>query len=277
MARALAQEHPGAAQPPAQWTGAGIGTQIAVLTGKSLRKLVTDPKLLIFSVLQPLVLLLLFGQVFTSVATTPHFPDGVGYIEFLVPAILVTTSMQSALMSGVGLNEDIKNGVVARFRSMPIWLGSVLVARSVFDVARAAVRLLVLLVLATVLFGFSPAGGVPGVLAAVVLALLIGFALAWIFMAIACWLRNAEAMQGVGFLVMFPLMFASNALVPTAGLPGWLQVIAHANPMSYGIDASRHLMWGQPAGTSVLASVGTSAVLAVVAAVVAERGFRRPQ
>lgn len=138
------------------WRGTGVATQILVLSEKSLRRLVTDPKLLLFSVLQPLILLLLFGQIFNSISKTPDFPAGVSYIDFLVPAIMVNTAMQSALLSGTGLNEEIKNGMVARFRTLPIWLGSVLVARSVFDLARGAIRLALMVLLAVALFGFSP-------------------------------------------------------------------------------------------------------------------------
>lgn len=255
--------------------GAGVATQIAVLSQKSLSKLVTDPKMLLFSVVQPLILLVLFGQIFNSIADTPNFPPGVSYIDFLVPAILVNTAMQSALLSGVGLNEDIRNGMIARFRSMPIWLGSVLIARSVFDLVRGTVRQVMLVVLAVALFGFSPAGGVAGVLGAMALALVIGWALGWTFIALACWLRNAEAMQGIGFLLMFPLMFASSAFVPVGNLPGWVRVVAVVNPMTYGVDAARSLCLDRPALSASLATVGICAVIAAVAAALAVRGFRR--
>lgn len=158
-----------------EWRGTNVATQISVLTEKSLRKLVIDPKLLLFSVLQPLILLVLFGQIFSSIANTPNFPQGVSYIDFLVPAILVNTAMQSALMSGVGIQEDIKNGVIARLRTLPIWLGSVLIARSLFDLSRGAIRQVILVVLAFVLFGFSPRGGLPDVFGAVLLSLVIGW------------------------------------------------------------------------------------------------------
>jgi ABC-2 type transport system permease protein len=259
-----------------QWRGAGIPAQVLVLTEKSLRKLVTDPKLLVFSVVQPLILLVLFGQIFSSIAATPDFPPGVTYIDFLVPAILVTTAMQSALLSGVGFNEEIKNGMVARLRSLPIWLGSVLVARTLFDLARSGIRQVALVLLAVGLFGFSPAGGVAGVLGALALALLIGWALGWIFLALACWLRNAEAMQGFGFVLMFPLMFASSAFVPLDGLPEWVRVVAVVNPMTYGVDAARSLSLGEPALASALTALVICSVIALGGAVLAVRGFRRP-
>jgi ABC-2 type transport system permease protein len=259
------------------WHGASIGTQIMVLAGRSLRAVVRDPRMVIFSLLQPLVMLLLFSQIFRSIADTPSFPHGVGgYINYLMPAILVNTAMGSAIQSGVGLVTDMKNGVLARFRSLPIALGSVLVARSVSDVVRTAVQLLLMLVFGTVLFGFNPAGGVLGVLAAWALGLLVGWALGWIFLAAAAWLRNAEIMQMVGFLLMFPLMFASSAYVPVTGLPGWLQAVAKVNPMTSAVNAARDLALNLPVGNGVLVALLASVILASVGSTLAVIGFRRP-
>lgn len=258
------------------WRGTNVATQVVILTGRSLRAIIRDPRMIIFSLLQPLVMLLLFSQIFSSIARTPGFPTGVSYIDYLMPAILVNTAMGSALQSGVGLVTDMKNGVVARFRSLPIRLGSVLFARSLSDVVRTGVQLIFMLIFATVLFGFDPAGGMPGVVAAWALGLAVGWGLGWVFIACGAWLRNAEVMQMVGFLLMFPLMFASSAYVPISGLPGWLQAVARVNPMTYAVNASRDLALSMPVGTGVISALATSAGLAVVGAVIAIRGFRRP-
>jgi ABC-2 type transport system permease protein len=198
-------------------------------------------------------------------------------VDFLVPAILVTTALQFALQAGVGLTDDMRNGALARFRSLPIWTGSVLVARGLSDLARTGVRLAMTLVLAAVLFGFSPAGGVPGVLGALGLALVVGWGLGWVFLALASWLRGAEAMQAAGFLAMFPLMFASSAFVPLDGLTGWLRAVAALNPITYAVDASRALALGHPAWGGALAAVAISLAVAAVAAPVAVAGFGRPE
>lgn len=113
-------------------------------------------------------------------------------------------------------------------------------------------------------------------LAAWALALVVGGGLGWIFIAIACWIRNAELMQGIAGLVMFPLMFAANAFVPVSGLPGWLQAVARLNPMTYGINAARNLTLARPVGSGVMAAVLISLMIAAMAAVIAIRGFRRP-
>lgn len=266
---------PTAVRPP-RWQGAGPLTQVLVLTQRSLRALVSDPRTVVFALLQPLIMLALFSQVFSSISGTASFPAGVSYIDYLVPAILVNTAMQSALQAGVGLINDMDNGVLARLRSLPIRLGSVLVARSLADLTRGAVQLVLMVAIATLLFGFSPAGGVLGVLAAVGLALVVGTGLGWVFLGIATWLRNAELMQSVGFLAMFPLMFASSAFVPVAGLPAWLQAVAQVNPMTYAVDSARQLALGGAVGSGALTAIGLSLALAAVGAVVALRGIRRP-
>src|ERR1700742_2940181 len=203
------------------WRGTNVLSQVGILTMRSLRAIIRDPRMIVFSLLQPLIMLLLFSQIFSSIAKTPGFPAGVSYIDYLMPAILVNTAMGSAVQSGVGLVNDMKNGVLARFRSLPIRMGSVLVARSMSDIVRTGVQLLMMLIFATLVFGFSPAGGLLGVAAAWALGLVVGWGLGWLFIAAGAWLRNAEVMQMVGFLLMFPLMFASSAYVPISGLPGW--------------------------------------------------------
>jgi ABC-2 type transport system permease protein len=259
-----------------RWRGTTLANQVAILTGRSLRALVNDPKLLILSLLQPLVMLLLFSQVFGSMAGGANFPAGVSYINYLMPAILVTSGVGAALQSGIGLVTDMKNGVLGRLRSLPVSNVSVLVARSLADLVRTAVQLLILLLAATVLFDFSPAGGVLGVLPAFLLALAVSWALSWIFLAVGAWVRNAESMQSVGFLAMFPLMFASSAFVPIDGLPVWLRVVATINPLTYAVDASRNLALDLPVGNGVVGALAASVGLLVVGVWAAVRGFKRP-
>lgn len=258
------------------WHGSGFGTQVLVLTARSLRALARNPRMIVFSLAQPLVMLTLFSQVFSSIAKTPGFPTGVSYIDYLLPAILITTAMGAAMTSGAGLITDMTNGMVARFRSMPIQLATVLIARSLADLVRTAVQLLIMVVAASLVFGFDPAAGIPGVLGAMLLALVVGWSLGWVFLAIATWVRNAEAMQTVSFLAMFPLMFGSSAYVPLRGLPGWVQVVAKANPLTYAIDGARGLTLGTSAAATVGAALATCVVIAAVGAALAIRGFQRP-
>lgn len=265
-----------AAAQPQRWRGSSFPTQVLVLTGRSLRALLGDPRVVIFSLLQPLVMLVLFSQVFGKALMGSVAGQGGTYINYLLPAILVTTGIGAATQSGVGLITDMKNGVLNRFRALPIRLASVLVARSIADLVRTAVQLVVLLLAAVLLFGFSPAGGVLGTLGALGLALLVSWSLGWAFLALASWVRKEEVMQSIGFLAMFPLMFASSAFVPMAALPNWLQLVAEINPLTYAIDASRHLALAMPVGTGVLSAAATSGLVLFLGAAAAVRGFRRP-
>ncbi|HZA17049.1 MAG TPA: ABC transporter permease [Pseudonocardiaceae bacterium] len=256
-------------------TGSGVLTQVQVLTGRALRRL-RDPRMIVLSMLQPLIMLTLFSQVFRSIANSPGFPAGVSYIDYVLPAILVTTASQAAMWSGAGLATDLRNGALARFRTLPISMASVLVGRSVFDLVRSATQLIVLLVAGAMLFGYAPTGGVPGTALALLIGLAVGTGLSWVFIALACWMRNVELMQMVGFVVIFPLMFASSAFVPIAELPSWMRLIAIINPLSYAIDAARGWALAQPAWGATIGALLTAAALTVVAGAIASRGVRRP-
>ncbi|WP_017973221.1 ABC transporter permease [Actinopolyspora halophila] len=258
------------------WHGANVWTQVTVLTGRSLRAVLRDPRIVVFSLLQPLIMLTLFSQVFGKALMGSIASQTDSYINYLMPAILVTTGIGASLQSGVGLITDMKNGVLGRFRALPIRLGTVLVARSLADLFRTAVQLVVLLLAASVLFGFAPEGGLTGTVSAWLLALLVSWSLTWVFLAIASWVRKEEVMQSVGFLAMFPLMFASSAFVPLDALPGWLRIVARINPLTYAVDASRDLCLALPVGSGVWSALGTSVLLLVIGAVFAVRGFRRP-
>ncbi|GGM73107.1 transport permease protein [Longimycelium tulufanense] len=263
--------------PPTRrtWSGTSLPNQVLVLTGRSLRAL-RDPRMLVMSLLTPMIMLLLFSQVFRSIAHTPGFPTGVNYIDYLLPAILVTTATQAALTSGVGLANDLRNGVLSRFRALPIRMVSVLFARSFYDLTRSAVQLVLLLMAAALLFGYAPGGGILGSAAALALAIAVGWGLGWAFLALGAWLRTVEVMQTVGFVAIFPLMFASSAYVPIASLPGWLQAVAKVNPLTYAIDAARGLALGTPTLGPIAGALLTSAVITVIGSSLAARGIRRP-
>lgn len=271
---AIAQQ-PTVAPATGRPAGSAIPVQIGVLTVRALRRL-RDPRMLVMSLLQPLVMLTLFSQVFKGIANTPGFPRGVSYIDYLMPAILVTTSSQAAMWSGAGLANDLKNGALARFRTLPISMTSVLVARSLFDVVRNAVQLVALTLAAVVLYGYAPAGGATGTVIAILIGLAVGGGLSWVFLALASWVRSLELMQMLGFMVIFPLMFASSAFVPLSGLPGWLRAIATLNPLTYAIDAARGWALAEPALGATAGAVLATAVLTLVSCAVAGRGIRRP-
>lgn len=260
----------------AAWRGTPVRTQIRILTARSVRDLVLDRRLLAMSMVEPLLMLVAFGQVFSALARAPGFPPGVRYIDFLMPALLLTTALHSGVQAGMGIADDTRSGMLDRLRSLPIRPGSVLLARSIAGLARAVLRLAVLLAFASVLFGYRPFTHPAGLLAAVALSLTIGWSLGWVFTALACWIERTEPLYAAAGLLMFPLTFASNAFVPIGQLPPWLRWTAGLNPVTHGINATRDLCLSGAVGTGALTAALTSLAIAAVTAPVAARGLNRP-
>lgn len=258
------------------WSPASPLTQFRVLLGWSVRGLFSDRRLIVLQLLEPLVLLIVFSQIFGRMADPSNFPEGVSYVDYLMPAILVTSGVSAALSSGSELVRDMENGVLSRFRALPIGLHWILFSRCITDVLRTALQAIMLLVAASAFFGFRPAGGVAGTGAALLLALVVTASLSWVFIALGAWLRSPQAMQSVGALTLFPLMFASSAFVPLGVLPVWLRAVAYINPVSYAVKATRSLTLDEPLGVEVVAALGTSCIVLFVAMMGAVRAFRRP-
>ncbi|MGP3953678.1 ABC transporter permease [Streptomyces sp. 7N604] len=266
----------GTAAADVSWRGAAPVAQLLILTGRSVRAQLTNRKAAALSMLQPVFMLLLLSQVFGSIVDRDHLPHDIAYIDYLLPAVLVTTGIGPAVASGIGLVNDMDNGAVARLRTLPIHSPLLLFARSLADLLRVTVQLLILLVCGALFFGADPAGGALGLTAALLLTCVVVWAMAWIFLALGAWLRSAEAMQNMGFLVTFPLMFASSAFVPKERLPEWLQILATVNPLTYAMEASRSLALDLPVGGQVWAALGSSLLVAAVGATCAVRAFQRP-
>ncbi len=257
-----------------RWGTSGFGTQVAVLAGRSLRTAFGDYRLVFFGLLQPVVMLLLFSQVFSRIGTLPGVVQYRSYINFLMPATLINIAVTTAMSSGVGVLAEIYTGFVGRLRAMPISMFAVLVARTLSDALRLTVQLTVAVLAAVLFLDFRPSG-IVGIATALGLAVLVGWGLGWVFVAIATWQRKAETMQAISFVVMFPLMFGSSAYMPVAAMPGWLRVLSTVNPLTYAIDATRALTAGTSAGAPLATAVGIVLALALLGAAGAARNFRR--
>jgi ABC-2 type transport system permease protein len=250
-------------------------TEVLQLTQRNLRKILREPTLVFFSLAMPVIMLTLFGQVFKSIAQTPNFPSGVSYIDYLLPAILCTTLVQSATTSSTAIATDLESGMIDRFRSMPIHAWTVLLARNLSDVARGMTQSTIMLALGLGLFGFRFHGSFLDSVATVFVALPLSFAMNWLFIWIGVLVRKPETTQIAGMLVTFPLMFASSAYVPIRSLPGWLQAVAKVNPLSYTVDAARGFALGNPSLGALGKSVLIAAVLASISIVGATAAYRR--
>lgn len=256
------------------WRVTGLPTQVRLLTGRSLRPL-RQPGMLLASTAEPLIMLILFGGVFQVLGSTPGTPPGVAYIDNLLPAILIIATLTNGVQAGAALIEDLRNGVIARLRAMPVRMFSVLLARSFADSVRALFQMTIIAVLGALLFGFSPPGGFLGAIGAVVIAVLVGWSVGWVFILLAAVLRNGQAMQAITTLLTFPLMFASNSFVTLDALPGWLEVVAVVNPITYANVTAREVALGQADFLQVTTTVGICLLMVAVLAPLADRAFRR--
>jgi ABC transporter DrrB family efflux protein len=233
----------------------------AVVTRRNLRHFIRQPDLLIFSTIQPIMFVLLFIYVFGG-AVSRSLPNGIAYVDFLLPGIFVQSVTFRASMTAVGLSEDLERGVVDRFRSMPMARSAVLLGRTVADLVRN-ILIIGLMIAVGYAVGFRFRGGVPGAFASIAIVAAFGFALSWIFAFVALTVRGAEAAQSAGFVVVFPLVFASSVFVPVASMPDWLQAFAKVSPVTVTADAARSFaLFGTPASLGA-AAAWTGGLLAV--------------
>ena len=212
-------------------------TDTRVVTGRNLRHFTRQPQLLIFSTIQPIMFVLLFAYVFGG-AVEGSLPGGVEYINFLLPGIFVQSVAFRATQTAVGLSEDLERGVIDRFRSMPMARSAVLIGRTVADLVRN-VLIIGLMIAVGYLIGFRFQAGPLNALACVAVVSAFGLALSWIFAFVALMVRGAEAAQSAGFVVIFPLVFASSVFVPVSTMPDWLQAVAEVSPVTLTADAAR--------------------------------------
>jgi ABC-2 type transport system ATP-binding protein len=230
-------------------TGRELGAAVRdawVVTGRNLRHFTRQPGLLVFSTIQPVMFVLLFSYVFGG-AVKGSLPGGVDYIDFLLPGILVQSVSFRATQTAIGLSEDLRAGVVDRFRSMPMARSAVLVGRTLADLIRNFL-ILVLMIFVGYLIGFRFHGGFVQALASIVVVCGFGLALSWIFALVALVVRGAEAAQSAGFVVIFPLVFASSVFVPVQSMPDWLKTFAEASPVTLTANTARSyaLTHGRP-------------------------------
>jgi ABC transporter DrrB family efflux protein len=212
-------------------------TDTAVVTGRNLRHFWRQPDLLIFSTIQPVMFVLLFVYVFSG-AIGKSLPPGVSYVEYLLPGIFVQSVTFRASQTAVGLSEDLRLGVIDRFRSMPMARSAVLVGRTSADLVRN-ILIIGLMIVVGYLVGFSFQAGVLAALGCVAIIAAWGIALSWIFAFVSLVVRGAESAQTAGFVILFPLVFASSVFVPVETLPSWLQTIAKVSPVTLTADAAR--------------------------------------
>ncbi|MDT0461511.1 ABC transporter permease [Streptomyces gibsoniae] len=261
--------------PPAPVADGRIGLRgnlrhIGALVRRNLLWIRQDPESMFDAILFPIVFCLLFVFVFGGAIAGSG--NRHAYVNYVVPGLMAMMGMNIAQGVGTGFNEDFQKGVMDRFRSLPISRGSVLIAKITVEIGRMLVATAVLLVVGFLL-GLS-VSNVPGLFAAIGLSMVFGFGVMWIFLTLGVVMKSAQAVQGMGFLVLMPLQFGSSIFAPTKTMPGWLQAFTDYNPLSSLADAARGLMNGhEPVTHDVLMTLGWSALLTLVMAPVAIRKF----
>jgi ABC-2 type transport system permease protein/oleandomycin transport system permease protein len=245
-------------------------TDTMIIAERNLLRLPRAPELLIGFTIQPIMFVLLFRYVFGGAIQTP----GYSYVDYLIPGIIVQNTAFGGFATALGLNEDVRKGLIDRFRSLPMSRAAVLGGRTLSDIATNALSIAILLITG-VIIGFSFQTSFPDAIAGVGLLLLFGYAFSWFLAFIGLLAKSSETVNSVGFIAVFPLTFISSAFVPVASMPSGLREFAEVNPFTIIVDAIRHLWLGAPAGNNVWGSVVWSLVIVAVFAPLAVSRYRR--
>ena len=208
-----------------------------IITQRQLRLLTRVPEVLIFSTIQPVMFVLLFRYVFGGSISTDQ-PGG--YVQLLMPGIFVQTVAFTLAGTASGLAEDMKKGLIDRFRSLPISQSALVLGRTLGD-SLLNIVVLAVMGIAGFLVGWRPTSGLLHVVIGFVFLLLFGYALSWVGIFVGLSASDARVVQNVSFIVTFPLTFLSNAFAPTTGMPRALQYFAEWNPVSTMVAGCRDL------------------------------------
>jgi ABC-2 type transport system permease protein len=212
-----------------------------ITTRRNLIKIKRVPDILVFTTLQPIMFVLLFSYVYEGVIDIP----GSSYKEFIMAGIFAQTVVFGSTYSGSAMAQDLKDGIIDRFRTLPMSPSAVLVGRTNGDLLINAISMAVMMATGFVV-GWRIRSSLLEAVAAVALLLLFAYALSWVMAFLGMSVRSPEVINNVSFLILFPLTFLSNAFVPSDSLPGPLRVFAEYNPVSALVQAARNLFGNTP-------------------------------
>jgi ABC transporter DrrB family efflux protein len=229
------------------------------------------PQLLVFSTIQPVIFVLLFRYVFGGAIRSQ---GGVPYVDFLMPGVFVQTVVFGSIATAIGLAADMKSGLLERFRSLPMARSAVLAGRTLADLARN-VFVVILMVVVGFMVGFQVHSNALALIAGILILLLFGYAMSWLFATVGLIVGDPETAQAAAFPVLAPLVFASTVFVDASNMPGWLRAFAENQPVSITANAVRALVLDTPASSLVWKSIAWSVGILVVFAPLAVRRYRR--
>jgi ABC transporter DrrB family efflux protein len=242
------------------------------VTGRNLIAYRRVPQLLVFSTIQPVIFVLMFRYVFGGAIDTGE----IQYVDYLMPGIFVQTVVFGAIATAIGLASDMKSGLMERFRSLPMARSAVLAGRTLADLTRN-VFVVILMVVVGLAVGFQVHTDLLGLIGGVLILLLFGYAMSWIFATVGLAVGDPETAQAAAFPVLAPLVFASSLFVPVESMPGWLQPWAENQPVSVTADAVRFLVIGEAGGSAsdVWQALAWCVGILLVFAPIAVRRYRR--
>ena len=245
-------------------------TDAMVMARRNLLHIVRLPQLLVFATIQPVMFVLLFRFVFGGAIHVAHG----SYVDYLIPGVMIQTVVFGATSTAVGLAQDMSEGIIDRFRSLPMARSAVLAGRTIADLVRN-VFVVALMVVVGTLVGFRFHNGFLPAIGAIGVALLLGYALSWMFALVGQLVSDPETAQLAGFLPIFPLVFASSVFTPIASMPGWLQAFAKVQPITRAADTVRALTQGGPVATDLMWTIGWCALILAVFAPLSVRRYSR--
>lgn len=215
-----------------------------VTTKRNLIKIKRVPDILVFTTLQPIMFVLLFTYIYSGVITIP----GSSYTEFIMAGIFAQTVVFGSTYSGSAMAQDLKDGIIDRFRTLPMSPSAVLIGRTNGDLFINALSMVVMM-LTGLIVGWRINSSFWEGLAGVALLLLFAYSFSWVMAFVGMSVRSPEVINNVSFLILFPLTFISNAFVPAETLPPVLRTIAEYNPVSALVQSARELFGNVPPGT----------------------------
>ncbi len=234
---AIGRTRPGAAQM-ARWAV----SDALVMTRRNLLVWMRVPAYIVFTVVQPVIFVLLFRYVFGGAIQAP---GSGGYVNYLMPGIIGQTAAFATFATAIALAQEATKGVIDRFRAMPMARSAVLAGRLIADSIRMLIVILVIIGVGYAV-GFRFENGVGGAVGMVLLAEAFGIAVCSVSAFVGLAIKDEESVQAFGLIWIFPLTFVSSAFVPIASMPDWLQVFAKNQPVTLVINAMRAMALGGP-------------------------------
>jgi ABC transporter DrrB family efflux protein len=211
------------------------------MTRRNLVHISREPMQLSDVTIQPVLFTFLFVYIFGGAIP---IPGGGSYADYLLAGLLALNLVTSTMGTAVGISTDMHEGIVDRLRTLPMWRSAFLVGRSAADFLTSCLCA-VIVGLTGLVVGWRPGTDAPSVLGGFALVLLFAYSLTWIAAIVGLNAKSPESAASFGFIVLFPVAFVSNAMVPTLHMPGWMQAIANWNPVS-AVCAGTRVLWGNP-------------------------------